>query len=108
MAILNGAGYDSWAAKLLSANPSGGRVVRSVGDLVGVHAGGNPHLWYSPADVERVIGAITAGYRRLEPKDAAYFAARERSVRTVALARYQGLIAQIRRRYSGTPVGASE
>ena len=108
MAIVNGAGYDAWASKLLAASPSGGRVVLSVGDLVGVHAGGNPHLWYSPGYVARAIGAISSGYRRLDPKDAAYFAARERSFRTVGLARYRGLIAQIRRRYSGTPVGASE
>ena len=108
MAVLNGAGYDAWASKLLAANPSGGRIVLSVGNLVGVHAGGNPHRWYSPPDVERAIGAVTAGYSRLDPKHAPYFAARERSFETAGLRAYHGLIAQIRQRYAGAAVGASE
>jgi zinc/manganese transport system substrate-binding protein len=35
MAIVNGIGYDAWASKLIDANPSGSRVVLSVGDLLG-------------------------------------------------------------------------
>jgi zinc/manganese transport system substrate-binding protein len=108
LAVVNGAGYDGWASKLLAANPSSGRVVLSVGDLVGVRSGGNPHRWYSPRDVERVIRAITAGYRRLDPKHAAYFDARGQALETVGLGAYHRLIAQIRRRYAGTLVGASE
>jgi zinc/manganese transport system substrate-binding protein len=108
MVIVNGAGYDGWASKLLAASPSSGRVVLSVGDLVGVRAGGNPHRWYSPPDVERAIGAITADYIRLDPKHARFFAARRRSFETAALGAYHRLIAQIRQRYAGTPVGASE
>ena len=108
MVIVNGAGYDGWASKLLAASPSSGRVVLSIGDLVGVRRGGNPHRWYSPPDVERAIGAVTAGYSRLDPKHAPYFAARERSFETARLRAYHGLIVQIRQRYAGTAVGASE
>src|SRR5437588_12986013 len=56
--IVNGVGYDPWAPKLLAANPVGGRIVLTVGDLVGVQPGGNPHRWYSPADVQKVIAEI--------------------------------------------------
>ena len=42
MAIVNGIGYDPWAAKLLAANPVHGRVVLNVGDLVGIEPGGEP------------------------------------------------------------------
>src|SRR5207248_5622992 len=56
MVIVNGIGYDPWAPKLIAANPVSGRVVLDVGDLVGVRLGGNPHRWYSPTDVQRVIG----------------------------------------------------
>src|SRR5438552_8167259 len=55
MVIVNGVGYDPWAPKLLAANPVHGRVVLTVGDLVGIKPGGNPHRWYSPGDVQRVI-----------------------------------------------------
>src|SRR5438128_484540 len=51
MAIVNGVGYDPWASKLIAANPVKGRAVLTVGDLVGLKAGGNPHRWYSPANV---------------------------------------------------------
>ncbi|HEX5246806.1 MAG TPA: zinc ABC transporter substrate-binding protein [Gaiellaceae bacterium] len=108
MAIVNGAGYDPWASKLIAANPVHGRVVLTVGDLVGVHAGANPHRWYSPANVERVIAAIVRDYAKLDPKDATYFARRKTQLETKGLAEYEHLIATIKRRFGGTPVGASE
>lgn len=107
MAIVNGVGYDPWASKLIAANPVGGRVVLTVGDLVGVQPGGNPHRWYSPANVQQVISAIVRDYSKLDPKDAAYFA-RQKSKLETRLAQYKGLIATIRRRYRGVRVGASE
>jgi zinc/manganese transport system substrate-binding protein len=106
--IVNGAGYDPWAPKLLAANPDPDRVVLTVADLVGVKAGGNPHRWYSPPDVERVINRITADYQRLDPAEAAAFQRQRVGFETTALRRYHDLIAEIRRRYAGTPVGASE
>ena len=108
MAIVNGIGYDPWAGKLLSANPVSGRVVLDVGDVVGIPAGGNPHRWYSPADVQRVIGAIADDYSKLDPKDAAYFLARKAGFATKGLARYKRLIATVNLRFHGVPVGASE
>ncbi|MGZ4359166.1 MAG: metal ABC transporter solute-binding protein, Zn/Mn family [Gaiellaceae bacterium] len=108
MLIANGIGYDPWAAKLAAANPVSGRIMLDVGDLVGVKPGGNPHQWYSPANVRRVIDAIVRDYSRLDPKDAAYFRQREASLETRGLAKYERLIATIRRKYRGVPVGASE
>jgi zinc/manganese transport system substrate-binding protein len=108
LAIVNGIGYDTWASKLIAANPVGGRVVLNVGDLVGLKPGGNPHQWYSPATVQRVIDEIVADYKRLDPKDAAYFDRRRALVQSRNLGRYRALIARIRARYAGTPVGASE
>jgi zinc/manganese transport system substrate-binding protein len=108
LAIVNGAGYDPWAPKLLAANPVSGRIVLTVGDVVGVKAGGNPHRWYSPPDVRRVIAAITSDYVRLDPHDRAYFERqRTRYVRR-GLAAYTRELATIRRRFAGVRVGASE
>lgn len=108
MVIYNGVGYDPWVGKLLAANPVPGRIELDVGDLVRVGPGGNPHRWYSPTDVGRVIDAITAGYRRALPREAAYFDRRRAAFVSTALARYHSLVAAIRARYAGTPVGASE
>jgi zinc/manganese transport system substrate-binding protein len=108
LAIVNGIGYDQWAPKLLAANPVSGRIVLTVGDLLGLKQGDNPHQWYSPAAVQRVISEITSDYKRLDPKHAAYFERRRKAVESRNLARYKQLIAQIRARFAGVPVGASE
>jgi zinc/manganese transport system substrate-binding protein len=108
LAIVNGVGYDAWATKLAAANPSSTRVVLTVGDLVGVAAGGNPHRWYDPDNVRTVMAQITADYKKLDPADAAYFDAQNATVLNTNLKQYFDLINQIKTTYSGTPVGASE
>jgi zinc/manganese transport system substrate-binding protein len=108
MLIENGAGYDPWAGKLAAANPVRGRIVLDVGDLVGVKAGGNPHRWYSPRDVHRVIATIAADYAKLDPGHAGYYKQQKRLLETRGLAQYKRLIATIRHRYHGVAVGASE
>jgi zinc/manganese transport system substrate-binding protein len=106
--VENGVGYDVWAAKALAANPDSNRTVINVGDLVGVAAGGNPHRWYSPTDVEKIADAITADLKRIDPADAGYFDAQRQNFETQGLAQYHQLINEIRTKYAGTPVGASE
>ena len=110
LAIVNGIGYDNWAPKLLAASSAEdrSRVVLNVGRLLGLTQGDNPHQWYSPASVMRVVAAIVADYDRLDPEHAAYYAERERAFQTKSLARYDELRAQIKKRYAGTPVGYSE
>jgi zinc/manganese transport system substrate-binding protein len=106
--LYNGIGYDPWAPKLLDAARQPGRVVLNVGDLVGVKDGGNPHRWYSPSDVARVIDRITVDYMRLDPAHASYFDQRRTAFITIGLAHYHSLISDIKARYAGVPVGASE
>jgi zinc/manganese transport system substrate-binding protein len=108
LVIGNGVGYDPWVEKLVAANPASGRTVLIVGDLLGLHEGDNPHRWYNPDDVEAVANAITADLERLDPRDGAYFGQRRAQFESNGLARYHALIASIRSRYSGVPVGASE
>jgi zinc/manganese transport system substrate-binding protein len=106
--IVNGIGYDTWAQRLLSANPAPGRVELDVGQLLGLTTGDNPHRWYSPTDVEAVANAITLKLQRLQPKYRAYFSQRRSAFEHNGLAAYHALINRIRARYSGVPVGASE
>ncbi len=108
LVVVNGLGYDQWASQLLDANPSSERAVVDVGDLLGLEDGDNPHQWYSPAAVRRVIARVSAEYEQLDPAHAAYFRERRRHLEEVGLATYDRLIAQIRKRFAGTPVGASE
>ena len=108
LAIVNGVGYDPWAPKLLAANPDSRRIVLSVGDQFGLHEGDNPHRWYDPAEVERTANAIAGDLSKLDPKNASYYSNRVRAFETTGLGRYHELITQIKSRYAGVPVGASE
>jgi zinc/manganese transport system substrate-binding protein len=107
-AIVNGIGYDPWAPKLIDANPNPQRTTLNVGDLVGVKEGGNPHRWYSPDNVHQVIEQITADYKKIDPADAAYFDQQKQTFETQTLSQYNQLITDIKARYAGTPIGASE
>ncbi|MGH9079423.1 MAG: metal ABC transporter solute-binding protein, Zn/Mn family [Acidimicrobiales bacterium] len=107
LVIENGVGYDPWVPKLLSAD--GGSVTTlDVGSRLGLVDGDNPHRWYDPDDVRVVIGQLVADYRKLDPADSAYFGRQEARFDTIALKPYDSVIAAIKARYSGTPVGASE
>jgi zinc/manganese transport system substrate-binding protein len=106
--IVNGAGYDPWAPKLLAANPVQGRAVLSVGDLVGKKEGDNPHLWYSPDYVDRVVDRIAADLAGIDAADASFFDQQKTSYRTVGLKTYLDTIQAIKTKYHGTPVGATE
>ncbi len=107
-AILNGAGYDPWGQKLLDANPVNGRKVLTIGELVGKKEGDNPHFWYSPEYVTRVVDRISADFKSLDPADAAYFDQQHTKFITVDLKSYQNAIATIKQKYQGTPVGSTE
>jgi zinc/manganese transport system substrate-binding protein len=108
LVIDNGVGYDPWVGRLAAANPAEGRTMLTIGELVGANDGDNPHRWYNPGDVARVIGAITADYKKIDPADAAYFDRQRASFTATTLKPYTDLIASIKKTYGGTPVGASE
>jgi zinc/manganese transport system substrate-binding protein len=106
--IDNGVGYDPWAGRLAAANPADGRTVLTVGDLVGAKDGDNPHRWYNPGDVSRVIDQVTADYKKIDPAGAGYFDQQRASFTATTLKPYTDVIATIKKTYGGTPVGASE
>jgi zinc/manganese transport system substrate-binding protein len=97
--ILNGAGYDAWGQKLLDANPVSGRKVLVISDLLGKKEGDNPHFWYSPAYVERVIDRIAADLGT---------AATAVDFKSNGLKPYLDTIAAIKVKHAGTKVGATE
>ena len=107
LVILNGAGYDDWGQKLLDANPNPDRRVLNVAGLLGKRSGDNPHFWYHPAYVSRVADEITAEYKALDSADAGYFD-QLRAAFTTALQAYTHRLTEIKQRYPGVAVGATE
>jgi zinc/manganese transport system substrate-binding protein len=105
--ILNGAGYDTWGQKLVAANPSNGRKLLNVADLLGKTVGDNPHFWYDPDDVQQVINQITSDFQLLDPADAVYFSAQQMALEN-ALTPYRQLIQSIKQTYGGTEIGGTE
>ena len=107
LVIYNGAGYDSWAAKLLSASRLGARTVIEAATLVGEKTGDNPHLWYKPATMPALARRLAQAVATLDPAHAAAYAARlaafEKSMAPLA-----DRIAALRRAHAGTAVTATE
>ena len=108
LVLVNGVGYDPWASKIAAANDTAGQTVLDVGKLLGLADDSNPHRWYNPDDVARVVAQLTADYKRLDPADATYFAQRRATFDTTGTAAYRAVAADIKAKYSGTPIGASE
>lgn len=106
--IYNGAGYDTWMDKLLAANPVASRIVLNIGDVLGKKLGDNPHIWYNPDYVTSAVGKIRDDLKSIDPADAGAFDQSAQQYLDVGLKQYKSLIADIKAKYSGTPVGASE
>jgi zinc/manganese transport system substrate-binding protein len=105
--IVNGVGYDAWADKLLAASP-GRRTVIDIGKLVGAKDGDNPHRWYNPANVQTFVKTLTAELTKLDHGDAAAFSSGLGAFQSRGLSTYNELVSEIKRKYAGTRVGASE
>ena len=73
--IYNGADYDPWMAKLLSASKKPERANIVAADLVGAKSGDNPHLWYEPKTLPEVAAALAAKLEARDPADAAEYKA---------------------------------
>ena len=105
--IYNGADYDPWMTKLLSATRSPDRKVIVVADLVHRKAGDNPHLWYDPPTMPAYAKALAAALSERDPTHASEYDERLRAF----LASVQPLdakIADLRQRFGSVPVTATE
>jgi len=105
--IVNGADYDQWMDKLISANKAGDRAVIVAAQLAGKKPGDNPHLWYNPDNVKALGEALVAALTKADPANAAEYAA-SGAVFARSLDPLDTRIAAMRKKYSGAPVAASE
>jgi zinc/manganese transport system substrate-binding protein len=106
--VTNGLGYDAWATKLAAADPATGRHTVEVGAVLGLRIGANPHRWYSPTDVHRIVDAITAAYIAADPGDRTSYESLRTNLLSTGFAGYDAVRAAIRANYRGVAVGASE
>jgi zinc/manganese transport system substrate-binding protein len=107
VAIVNGADYDPWMEKLLSASPRPGRLVINVAALTRHKAGDNPHLWYQPSVMPAVARALSAAFAKADPAHAKDYDARLAAFEA-SLKPLNEKIAAVRGKYNGAAVTASE
>jgi zinc/manganese transport system substrate-binding protein len=105
--IVNGVDYDPWMEKLLRAHKSPGRKEIVVASLVGRKSGDNPHLWYDPDYVKAAARALAADLDAIDPAHKADYDKGEAQFLD-SLKPLDAKIADMRKKYAGTPVTASE
>ena len=107
LVIVNGLGYDDFMQKLMGASPNPARAVIDVQQLLGLADDANVHVWYDPATMPKVAAAATEALSKLEPANAAYFAANEQAY-LAALQPINDKIAQLKAAYPGAPIAFTE
>jgi zinc/manganese transport system substrate-binding protein len=106
--VQNGVGYDDWATTIENADPSDTRQVINVQQLLKLpDSTPNPHLWYNPATMPAVAGAIAADLGQIDPAHASYYKANAASF-TASLSAWTKAIAAFKAAHPGTPVATTE
>jgi zinc/manganese transport system substrate-binding protein len=105
--IFNGADYDPWMPKLLSASPRPKRKMIEVAALVHKKAGDNPHLWYDPNTMPAVATTLV---ELLAAMDSNHRADYERRLSKFegALEPLNEKVAALRQKYAGVSITATE
>ncbi|MDU0810882.1 MAG: zinc ABC transporter substrate-binding protein [Burkholderia sp.] len=105
--IYNGANYDPWVSRLLSASKKPERRVLIVANLIGKKTGDNPHLWYKPETMLTVACAFDEELSRIDPEHKAEFDAN--LIRFIeSLKPFFEKISAIRIKYHGQPITSTE
>jgi len=106
--VQNGVGYDDWATTIENADPSDGRQVINVQQLLGLpDSTPNPHLWYKPGTMTAVAHAVAADLGRLDPAHASYYKGNAASF-TASLSAWNQALAAFKSAHPGTPVATTE
>lgn len=71
--IENGLGYDDWLGKVVAANGQEKRTINVGTDLMHRQVGDNPHIWYNPQTMPRIVAQMVARFSRLQPEHKATF-----------------------------------
>jgi zinc/manganese transport system substrate-binding protein len=108
LVVQNGIGYDTFMSTIESAAQSGDRKVIDVQQLLKLpDSTPNPHLWYDPTTMPKVVGTIAADLSAIQPAHAAYFKANAKAF-IASLNPWYSAIAAFRQAYPGIPVATTE
>ena len=107
LVIVNGIGYDDFMDKLLGAATRPDRVVINVQDILGVKDDVNVHVWYDPATMAKIADAATDALSKLDPQNAAYFAA-QKAKYLAGLKAISDKVGALKTKYAGSPVAFTE
>jgi len=105
--ISSGADYDPWMEKLLAAAKGQDRKEIVVADLAGKKSGDNPHLWYDPATIKALARQLASDLAAVDPTHKVGYEQREQAF-VQSLQSVDAKVGEMRKRYAGAPVTASE
>ena len=105
--IYNGAGYDAWMGRLLSAAGNSSRTIIEVAALAHRREGDNPHLWYDIDAMSALAATLSVKLGEIDATHGAEY--RERAAAFEAsMQALRARVASLRGRYAGTQVTATE
>jgi zinc/manganese transport system substrate-binding protein len=105
--IYSGIDYDPWIDGLLRATKSSVRQSIDVASLIGRKPGDNPHIWYDPATMAAFARALAADLTADDPAHQALYQ-QNLAAFTQSLHHLTAQIGQLRGKYAGLPVAATE
>jgi zinc/manganese transport system substrate-binding protein len=105
--IYNGADYDPWMDKLISASTNPGRTSIVAAAIAGSKSGDNPHLWYNTKTFPAVAKALEADLEKRDPANAADFR-KNLATFDAAFAKVLDQVNALKAKYAGTSVTATE
>jgi len=107
LVIENSGGYDDWMDKLLSASPNAKRVLLKGFDIAVTKLPDNEHIWYEVDNAQAVAHALADNLAKIDPAGAPAF---KKNLQAFdhSLVAIRQKIAELKRKYGGTPVGLTE
>lgn len=106
--IYNGAGYDTWMVRLIAGShlPMN-RIIEVASLRREPRPLANPHLWYDPATMPALARALAARLQQIDPAHSASYTRRLNDFLD-SLQPLDQQVAQLKSRYAGVPVTATE
>jgi zinc/manganese transport system substrate-binding protein len=108
LVIINGAGYDTWALNMLSAENTPNQRVLNVQELIGQPVTANPHFWYSPYYVNDTVTGMYKDLICIDPADTAYFHQQYANLNASLWQTYMKEEVEIKQKFGGAPVASTE